>query len=198
MLTLYHAPRSRSSRILWLLEEIGQPYRVEVVSVRRPDGSGGRDPRNPHPEGKVPVLAHDGQLVMESAAICLYLSDLYPAARVGPGPGDPRRGEYLTWLFGYHAVLEPAVIAKWKGTTETDAAEKESYDAMERRLRAALERGPYLLGDAFSTADVLVASIFQWGRHLMPQGEIFDAFVKRLSERPAFQRAAQKDDAPGS
>jgi glutathione S-transferase len=198
MLTLYHSPRSRSSRIVWLLEEVGEPYQIEYVTIRRQDGSGGRDPRNPHPDRKVPALVHDGDLVTESAAICLYLSDAFPRARLGPGPADPLRADYLTWLFYYPGVIEPVVIAKAKGTTEADPAEKEAYDAMESRLRAALERGPYLLGDAFSTADILLASVFQWGRQLMPQGEPFDAYLRRLSSRPALQRALQKDDPPGT
>ena len=196
MLTLYHAPRSRSSRMLWLLEEIGEPYAVEYVTIRRADGSGARDPRNPHPDRKVPALRHDGRLVTESAAICLYLSDAFPRAGLGPGPGDPQRADYLTWLFYYPGVIEPVVIAKARGVTDGDPGEKEAYDAMESRLRAALERGPYLLGDAFSTADILLASVFQWGRQLMPQGEPFDAYLARLSARPALQRATQKDEAP--
>jgi len=80
MLTLYHAPRSRSFRSLWLLEEIGQPYELKNVSIRRGDGSGARDPSNPHPHGKVPALRHDGTTVFETPAIALYLTDTFPAA----------------------------------------------------------------------------------------------------------------------
>ena len=194
MLTLYHSPRSRSSRILWLLEEVGEPYQVEYVTIRRQDGSGARDPSNPHPDRKVPALVHEGRLVTESAAICLHLSDAFPRARLGPAVGDPRRAEYLTWLFYYPGVIEPVVIAKARGST--DPTDKEAFEAMESRLRGALERGPYLLGDAFSTADILLASVFQWGPQLMPQGQPFDAYLARLSSRPALQRAQQKDDAP--
>ena len=196
MLTLHHSPRSRSTRILWLLEEIGEPHHVEYVTIRRQDGSGARDPRNPHPDKKVPALVHDGRLVTESAAICLYLSDTFPRARLGPGNGDPKRGDYLTWLFYYAGEIEPVVAAKWKGETDRDPDAKAAYEAMEHRLRGALERGPYLLGEAFSTADVLVASAFQWARHVMPQGSAFDAYLGRIAARPALQRAMQKDDAP--
>jgi glutathione S-transferase len=196
MLTLYHSPRSRSSRILWLLEELGEPYGIEYVTVRRPDGSGGRDPRNPHPDGKVPALRHDGRLVTESAAICLYLSDAFPRARLGPDPDDPRRADYLGWLFYYPGELEPAVIARATGRTESDPREKEAYEAMERRLRGALQRGPYLLGEAFSTADVLLASVFHWAPQWMPQGPPFDAYLARLAERPALGRASAKDEPP--
>ena len=170
---------------------------MEYVTIRRADGSGARDPRNPHPDRKVPALLHDGRLVTESAAICLYLSDAFPRAVLGPAPGDPRRAEYLTWLFYYGGVIEPVVIAKATGRTDKDPAEKEAYDAMESRLRGALERGPYLLGAAFSSADILLASVFQWGPQWMPQGAPFDAYLKRLSARPALARATQKDDSGG-
>jgi glutathione S-transferase len=196
MLTLYHSPRSRSTRILWLLEEIGEPYQVEYVTIRRQDGSGARDPRNRHPDGKVPALVHGGRLVTESAAICLYLSDSFPGAKLGPAAGDAKRGDYLTWLFYYAGEIEPVVAAKWKGETDRNPDAKAAYDAMESRLRGALERGPYLLGAAFSAADVLVASAFQWARHVMPQGSAFDAYLSRIASRPALQRAMQKDDAP--
>jgi glutathione S-transferase len=83
-----------------------------------------------------------------------------------------------------------------QGATEREPAQKEAYDAMESRLRRGLEPGPYLLGDAFSTADILLASVFQWGPQLMPHGAPFDGYLKRLSARPALHRAQQKDDAP--
>src|SRR5213595_2797641 len=91
MLTLYHAPRSRSSRFIWLLEELGMPYEIKVVSIRRGDGSGVRDPQNPHPHGKVPAITHDGALVFESCAVA----------------------SYLTWLAYYAGVLEPAFTSKF-------------------------------------------------------------------------------------
>jgi glutathione S-transferase len=198
MLTLYHSPASRSSRFLWLLEEIGEPYEVEYVTIRRQDGSGARDERNPHPDKKVPALVHDGRLVTESAAICLYLSDAFPRAKVGPPVGDAKRGDYLTWLAYYAGVLEPVLVAKAKGETERDPGAKDAFDAMASRLRSALDPGPYLLGERFSTADVLVASAFQWGGKLMPQGSAFDAYVRRIESRPALERALKKDGAPTS
>jgi glutathione S-transferase len=193
MLTLYHAPQSRSSRILWLLEEIGEPYTLEVMDIPRANGTGASDPRNPHPDKKVPALVHDGQLVTESAAICLYLTDAFPRAKLGPLPGDAKRGAYLTWLAYYPGVIEPVVIAKAQGRTETSADEKRAYDQMGSRLRTALEAGPYVMGETFSAADVLVVSVFQWMRSLMPVGSLFDEYVKRCAERPAAARALAKD-----
>jgi glutathione S-transferase len=193
MITLYHAPQSRSSRIVWLLEEIGEPYKLEIVTIPRPDGSGASDPKNPNPDKRVPTLVHDGNVVWESAAICLYLSDLFPKAKVGPQVGDPDRGAYVSWLAWYAATLEPTLIAKMFGRTDTDPNEQRTYDQMAARLRAALTQGPYLLRSGFSTADILVASAFQFARSMMPSGEVFDAYVKRLEQRPAFARATAKD-----
>jgi glutathione S-transferase len=194
MLTLYHAPRSRSSRFIWLLEEIGAPYEVVKVDIKRGDGSGAPDPRNPNPDKKVPTLVHDGVLVMESAAICAYLTDAFPEAGVGPRIGDRDRGPYLTWLAYYAGVLEPVLVARATGQ-EKDPAHQTAYEAMSRRLETALSPGPFLLGERFSAADVLVASAFQWARQLMPAGAAFDAYLARIAERPALKRALAKDDA---
>jgi glutathione S-transferase len=196
MLTLYHAPRSRSSRFIWLLEEIGEPYAIEYVTIRRGDGSGGPDPRNPHPDKKVPALLHDDVLVTESAAICLYLSDSFPKTKLGPGVDDARRADYLTWLSYYAGVVEPVVLAKFQGRTETDPDEKRAYEALDARVRGALRAGPYLLGDAFSAADVLLGSVFQWAPTMLPQGAEIDAYVARLSARPALQRSLARDASP--
>jgi glutathione S-transferase len=198
MLTLYHAPRSRSSRFVFLLEELGAPYEIVYVGIRRGDGSGARDSRNPHPEGKVPTLVHDGALVSESAAIALYLTDLYPDAGLGPRVGDADRGAYLTWLAYYAGVIEPAIAAKFRGLTDTDPAEKASYEAFEQRLISALEAWPYLLGERFSAADILIFSLLQFAPQLAPQGSAIDAYKARIAERPALARALVKDqdDAP--
>src|ERR1700759_4444780 len=101
MITLYHAPKSRSSRFIFLLEELGAPYEIKTVSIRRGDGSGALDPANPHPHGKTPAISDDGTLVFESAAIALYLTDKFPGNGIGPLIGDPKRGAYLSWLAYY-------------------------------------------------------------------------------------------------
>src|SRR5579859_5670765 len=113
MITLHHAPKSRSSRFLFLLEELGAPYEIKRVSIRRGDGSGAPDPENPHPHGKVPVIDDDGVIVYESSAIALYLTDTFPRAGLGPVVGDPLRGPYLSWLAYYTGVLEPAFVSKF-------------------------------------------------------------------------------------
>jgi glutathione S-transferase len=113
MLTLVHAPRSRSSRFLWLLEEIGEPYDIQYVSIRRVDGAGALDPTNPHPHGKVPFLKDHASTVFEQTAIALYLADKFPEAHLGPAIGDLARGAFLTALAYYSGVLEPAFTSKF-------------------------------------------------------------------------------------
>ena len=193
MLTLYHSPQSRSSRFIWLLEEIGQPYKIEYVNILRGDGTGGPDPKNPHPQGKVPALVHDGQLVVESGAICLYLTDAFPGSGLGPMAGEDGRGDYLGWLFFYAAEVEPNMINKVTGAVDSQPHAQRGYDLMTQRFEGQLKRYPYILGERFSAADVLFGSAVQWGSTMLPKSEVLDAYLARLSERPAMKAAQAKD-----
>ena len=193
MLTLFHAHWSRSSRLIWLLEELGADYQIHHCDIARRDGSGGRDPSNPHPDGKVPALMHDGTLITESAALALYLTDLLPEAGLGAAPGDLDRAAYLTWLFWITGEMEPAYWSRIKG--ETDAYASARYDAANRRILSALDRGPYLMGRRFTAADVLVASALSWGREHAPQSPRLDVYLRPVLARPA-NRRAQILDAP--
>ena len=199
MVTLYHAPNTRSSRFIWLLEEIGEPYQVKHVSVRRRDGSSEQDPeyRRIHPHGKVPAIVHDGASVFESAAIALYPRGGVPArgARAWPS-GTRRRGPYLTWLAYYAGVMEPAFVGKALGFATTNSttgwAPTEEILAY---VSAALAKGPFLMGEQLTTADFLFGSTFALfkGSPLLPPSDAIDAYVKRLVERPAYKRALAKD-----
>jgi glutathione S-transferase len=195
LLTLYHAPRSRSSRIIWLLEELGADYEIRYVDIPRLDGSGRPDASNPHPDKKVPALAHAGVLVTESAAICLYLTDLHPGAGIGPRVGDAKRGPYLSWLAYYAGVMEPVVTIEFvglgnhEGLARTFRGRKE----MHQRIVDGLQAGPFLLGESFSAADVLLGSMGQWARDMLPAGDLVDAYLARLNARPALARAFAKD-----
>jgi glutathione S-transferase len=198
MITLYHAPKSRSSRIIWLLEELNAPYRIQPVSIFRPmEGVGAPDPRNPHPDKQVPAIEDDSALVTESVAIALYLGDAFAAAGLAPGLDDRRRGPYLTWLAWYAAALEPSMFAQFGGELESSPMKRRAYDAAVARLEGALARGPYLMGEVFSTADVLVGSALNWARRAFPESAAIDAYAARCSGRPAARRAAEKDEASG-
>jgi glutathione S-transferase len=198
MLTLFHAPRSRSTRILWLLEELGRPFEVEYVSIALGDGTAQAGPRSPHPDGKVPVLVDEETTVTESSAIVLYLTDAHPGAGLGPQVGEPDRAAYLTWLAYSAGVIEPALYAIARGQAQRpgEAATVAWGDPknMERRLAETLSARPYVLGEAFTGADILVSSALQFAQKLLPGHPQFDAYLARLAERPAFQRAMARDD----
>jgi glutathione S-transferase len=195
MLTLYHAPQSRSSRIIWLLEELGAPYAIRLTDIPRMDGTGAPDPTNPHPDQKVPALVDDGELVTESSAIVLYLTDKFPAAGLGPLIGDAQRGPYLSWLAYYAGVIEPVVTLEFAGLADHEVMRRTFRDraAMERRILTALATGPHVLGEKFSGVDVLLASMGQFMRTLLPAGAVIDAYLERCNSRPALARARAKD-----
>ena len=197
MIKLYHAPRSRSSRFIFLLEELGAPYEIAQVSIRRGDGSGALDDDNPHPHGKVPVIRDGETTVYESAAIALYLTDKFPAAGIGPVIGDPKRGAYLTWLAYYAGVMEPAwVSAFMKSDVPRGTAGWVKTDEVMALINATLEKSPYILGEKFSAADILIGTTFQLflGSPLLPKTDLLQAYVQRVIERPAYARAQAREN----
>jgi len=197
MITLFHHPRTRSSRFIFLLEELEAPYEIRLVSVRKRDGTGAVDPANPHPHGKVPAISDDGVVVFESPAIALYLTDRFPKNGLGPAVGDPDRGAYLSWFAYYSAVLEPAFVSKFlnqdvpRGTAGWVAVEEAMPAVIER-----LSHGPYLLGERFSAADILYGTTFAMFSQspLMEKSPVIDAYAQRIVSRPAFQRAQARDN----
>ena len=196
MLKLYHSPQTRSSRMVWLLEEIGEPNEIEYLDIRA-EGGAPESYRAIHPLKKVPALDHDGEIVTESAAICLYLSDAFPAAGLGPRAGEAGRGTYLSWLAYYAGVVEPALMVKAVGATGFSplSAAWGDPDLMITRLEDTLAAGSYVLGERFTTVDVLIGSTFQWAGRLLPKTQAVEAYKTRLMSRPAFLRSLEKDAA---
>ncbi len=194
MITLFHSPRSRSTRIVALLKELDalDAVRIEVVTIPRMDGSGGRDPRNPHPDGKVPLLDHDGVLVWESSAIIQYLAELFPASGLGIPVGDPQRGPYLSWLAWYAGVVEPVLTLKALGLEHPGLGRTFRTEAeVVARLADAVSDRPFLLGDRFTAADLLLHSPYAWfGKPGLPE---IDAWVDRCMDRPGARFAADFD-----
>jgi len=204
MITLYHAPKSRSTRIIWLLEELDTPYRIETVSIRRsPPGQptqGQADPDNIHPHRKVPAIEHEGVVVFESAAIALYLTDEFPQNGIGPVVGNTLRGAYLTWLAYYTGEMEPTFISSLLGfTANTAAVPWAPKDAVMAHVNRTLENGPYLLGETFSAADILVGSAFALflGSPDLPRTDLLAAYVDSLTARAAYKKAEAIDGTPG-
>lgn len=196
MLTLIHAPNSRSTRVLALIEEMGiaDKVRVQRVEIIYRDGTGRVDPANPHPEGKVPVLIHDGGVITESGAIMLYLTDLFPEA--GLAPGAAQRGQYLTWLFWYQGVMEPVMMAAAMGIGHPGLHRNfRGLAEVVARLHKALEQGPWLCGAACSAADLLCGSAFAFMPEQMPDDPLIRDWVARCQARPALARAKARDAA---
>jgi glutathione S-transferase len=196
-LTLYHAAPSRSSIALWMLEEVGEPYALHVLSLKNGDN------RKPaylaiNPMGKVPALQHGDAIITEAAAICCYLADAFPRARLAVPIGDPRRGPYLKWLFFGPSCVEPAVADK--AFKRAEAAPRSAlgygdYDTVMDVLADAVRVGPYLLGQHFTAADVVIGSGLRWGMafKLIPERPEFTAYCARLAARPALRRAQARD-----
>ena len=195
MLKFYHAPRSRSGRIHWLLHELDVPFELCRMDIPRQDGSGARDPDNPHPEGKVPALEHEGELVTESGAILLYLTDLFPDRRLGIAAGEAGRGAFLTWLFWYGAVVEPVYIAEVLGVAghPVALASFRSRAEVADRLIARLQAGPWLMGRRFTAADILLCSPYLWFPQATPDHPAVRDWLDRCTSRPAFIAAQEAD-----
>lgn len=192
----YHAPQSRALVVHWMLEEAGASYRMELIDIRKGES---REPAylTVNPMGKVPAIAHEGVVVTETAAICAYLADLFPQARLAPPIGDPRRGLYYKWLFFGPGCLEPAVTdrALQRQPGPRGMLGYGDFDTLMSVIAAAVEPGPYLLGEQFTAADVVLGSGLRWGMltKAIPERPELVAYVRRLEERPALQRTMRKD-----
>lgn len=189
-IVLWRSLASRSIFALWMLEELGLPFRSEVVGRPRPAAL-----LKIEPSGRVPVLVAEGEVVSEAPAICLFLADRYGEGRFGPGPGEKGRGALLKWIVWSTAVLEPA-----RELAETQIAPRRNgwgpgwptLDlALEDLVRALMGRA-FLLGETFTAADVMVGGIVSIGLfcELLPPNEALLAYDGRLQARPALQRAS--------
>jgi glutathione S-transferase len=196
MLTLIHAPLSRSSRIVTLIDEMGIKdwVKVEPVTIVRTDGSGTPDTTNPHPEGKVPLLIHDGTVIRESGAIIQYLTDMFPDAGLGRPVGHAQRGEYISWLYWYGSVMEPVLIFEALGLSQPSLARTfRGVAELTAKISAALQRGPYLLGDTYSAVDLLVQSPYAWFKDATPDDPAIKDWVARCGARASVARTIAGD-----
>ena len=194
--TLFHAPHSRSSTALWMMEEIGQPYDLQIIDFKAVENRQSTYLAI-NPLGKVPAIQHNSGIVTETTAILTYLADAFPAAKLAPAIGDPRRGPYLRWMFFYAASFEPAVVDKAM-KREPGPIAMSPYGTFEMvidTIDTALATGPYLLGDQFTAADVMWGSGLDWtmGFGITPKQPHFLAYVERINARPARKSAQAKD-----
>jgi glutathione S-transferase len=196
-LVFYTNPQSRGRIVRWMLEEVGQPYRTEVLDYATTLKAPAYLAINPM--GKVPAIKHGDTVVTECAAICAYLADAFPQAGLAPAPTDKRRGTYYRWLFFGAGPLEAAVFNKMLGfETKPEQSRMAGYGNIEAALataETALKGRDYLL-DQFSAADVYFGSelgfFIQFGA-IEPR-PTFATYVERLRNRPAFIRACEIDD----
>jgi glutathione S-transferase len=198
-LVLYTHPQSRGRTARWMLEEVGEPYSVETLDYGTTMKAAPFLAINPM--GKVPALRHGDAVVTETAAICAYLADAFPQAGLAPAPTSPQRAPYYRWMFFGAGPVESAMTNKALGVNVPPERERMvgygSPAALLSTLESALSGSDYLAGDKFSAADVFLGS--QIGFSMMfgtlEKRPVFEAYWQRISSRPAFQLARERDDA---
>ena len=197
ILTLYTNPMSRGRTARWMLEETGEPY--EAVNLDYGTTMKAPDFLAINPMGKVPALTHGDTVVTETAAICAYLADAFPAAGLAPPLDD--RGTYYRWLFFAAGPVEAAVTGKALGLLAPEDKQGMvgygSYDATVAALELAVAGAPYVCGERFTAADVIVGAQIGWGMMFgtIAKSPGFEAYAERIQTRPAYGRASAIDDA---
>jgi glutathione S-transferase len=192
---LYYWPKTRAFRALWMLEELRAPYEFAYVNIRAGDQNAPEFCRV-NPMSKLPALDDDGVCVAESGAVLLYLADKFPEAGLGVPLDDARRGRFLQWMFFTGACLEPAMAERITGApSNTVSFGWGDLGRVEHAIEAALSDRPWLLGDQFTAADILVASTLQiaFMAKLVPDEGALSAYVARAVAREAHERAVTID-----
>lgn len=197
-IVFYHNPQSRGRIAHWMLEEVGVPYKTELLRFDRGEH---KQPQYlaVNPMGKIPTIKHGDIVVTEAAAICAYLADAFPQANLAPPTTSPERGTYYRWLFFGAGCVEPALVDQLFKRPPVDRPGALGYGSYADTLNAlekAVTDGPWILGERFSAADVYVGSQIAFGmlsKSLEPR-QAFQEYVARCGERPAFKRAAAQDE----
>ena len=193
---LFWAPKTRAVRAVWMLNETGVPYERVLIDIR--DRAKARDPEFAlaSPMGKVPALADGEARLADSAAICLYLADRYPTARLAPAASDPERARYLWWMLFTPAVIEPAMSEKFlKTPSDRFRSGWGDFDLMMETLEKGLGAKPWILGERFSAADVMLGSsaVFMREFGLLPASKAIEAYSERCLARDAYRRAIESE-----
>jgi glutathione S-transferase len=196
-ITLYFAPRSRSLRALWLLEEIGAPFELVPLDLEAGDHKAPAMLRL-NPMGKLPVVTVDGHPVWESPAIVAHLTDLFPEAGLAPAPGTPERADFYRWLSFATGVMEPAFAEHMSGHAGNPRAYGwGDFASMKRALGEGLARGDWLLPQGFTGADLLIggnlAWFTGWATEAFADLPGVDGYVARIRARPAYVRAGERE-----
>jgi len=198
-ITLHYTPGTRAARPRWLLEELGIPYELNVVDLF---AGGGRsvEYRAVHPLGQVPALEVDGEIQIESGAICHWLADRFSDRGFAPSPDDPARAAYEQWMFFVPGSLEPPAFYAALHSRLLPESQRVAAIVpwcMKRYLKAvgvvgaALAGKRYLVGDKFTAADIMVGTTLIWVPDALKSRPILQDYVERLRQRPAYVRATQ-------
>ena len=196
-LIFYTNPMSRGQIVRWMLEEVGAPYTTEVLDYATT--LKGPDYLAINPMGKVPAIKHNGQVVTECAAICAYLADAFPEAGLAPPVNSPDRAPYYRWLFFAAGPVEAATSNKSAGFVPTESQQRMmGYGAYEQTIdvmEGAVSSGDYLAGGQFSAADLYFGSQIGFGLRFgsLEKRPAFEAYVAKLTARPAYQRGQEID-----
>jgi glutathione S-transferase len=198
-LVLYTNPQSRGRVARWMLEEVGQPYKVEILDY----ASTMKGPAYLaiNPMGKVPALRHGDAVVTETGAICAYLADAFPQAKLAPPPGDKLRAPYYRWMFFAAGPVEAATSNKALGFVVPPERERMigygTYAQTMDALESAVTKSDYLVGNTFTAADVYAGSAIGFGLMFktIEKRPAFETYWQRISSRPAMARAKELDDA---
>lgn len=194
---LFWAPQTRSTRAIWMCEEAGVDYELELVDIRQPERKDSDEFLAASPMGKVPAIV-DGPVAMsESAAICLYIADRYSAGTLAPAIDDPLRGKFLYWTMYTPAVVEPAMSEKFSQVEPNRVRSGwGDFDLMITTFDEALEGRVWILGDQFTAADVMLGSsaVFMRLFDMLPDTRNIGAYADRCLARPAYAKAAELAD----
>jgi glutathione S-transferase len=195
MIKFYWCPQTRASRILWMLEEMGEPFEIEKVDLRKPETKSDEF-LAASPMGKVPAIADGLVKIADSSAIALYLADRYPACGLAPAIDDPQRGSYLYWMTFTPGVIEPAMAERFNNwEVNRGSSGWGDFDLMMEVLEKGLEQGSWILGERFSAADILVGSSVYFMKlfGILPENPVLEAYVERCLARPAYAKALAMD-----
>ncbi|NGO62979.1 glutathione S-transferase family protein [Rhizobium daejeonense] len=196
-IVFYTNPMSRGRIVRWMLEETGVPYRTEILPFGQPMKN--EEYCSINPMGKVPSIIHRQKVVTECAAICAYLADAFPQAGLAPPTMD--RADYYRWMFFAAGPLEAAVSNRALGFVVPEERRRMigygSYEDVMATLQRAVSGNTYIAGERFTAADVYVGSHIGWGLQFgsIERRPAFVDYLERLSQRHAYQRAAELDDA---
>lgn len=192
MMKLYWSPRTRSFTALWLMEETGQPYERVLIDLTK-GAQQAPEYLAINPMGKVPAIQDGDTTLAEAAAICAYVAERHPNAKLAPPPGDALRAKYLYWLFFGPGCIEPAMVqVATKIEMNPVAAGWGNAERVFDVLDTALEKGPWILGENFSAADIVIGSGLNFSVRLfkmVPSRPSFERYLDACAARPAFQRA---------